>query len=399
MSEKMYYELKILNPEKIQNHSMEFLNTLHELDCFSIVDDISDLKCLQNPQLKSWMQFENFLIFGTGGSALGGECLCKIAENSPKKITFVSNLDSFELNKIFSEIDFSKTGFLGISKSGETLETIIQISIALELAVKNNLDIKKHFVFITENKNSSLKQLAENFEILCLDHPKNIGGRYSVFSIVGMLPAMLSGLNPKKIREGGQLVFKNFQNVIDGTNFIYHNVTQNIFQHVSFIYSEKLRLLGQWIAQLYAESTGKSSHGITPITAVGAIDQHSQLQLYLDGLNDKCFSFFVEKQEEEITASENFLPSSFSFLKNLKISKIFEAQSSATISTLIEKNRSVRIFQFPEVTEEIIGALFMHFMLEVVCVSKLMRINPFDQPAVERGKILTKKILGAFHDN
>ena len=395
----MCYELKILNPEKIQNYHREFLNFPYELDCFSIVNGMNDLECLNNPHLQSWMQFENFLIFGTGGSALGGECLCETAKNSAKKIKFVSNLDAFELNKIFSETNFSKTGFLGISKSGETLETIIQISIALELASKNKLDIKKHFVFITENKNSSLKQLAENFGILCLDHPKNIGGRYSVFSIVGMLPAMLAGLNPEKIRMGGQLVFKNFQNIIDSANFIYHNVTQNIFQHVSFIYSEKLRLLGQWIAQLYAESTGKSGHGITPITAIGAVDQHSQLQLYLDGPNDKCFSFFVEKQEEEISVSEKFLPLSFSFLKNLKISKIFEAQSKATISTLIDKNRPVRIFEFSKVTEELIGALFMHFMMEVVYVSKLMKINPFDQPAVEKGKILTKKILGAFHDN
>ena len=394
----MNYDCKILNPKNINSYETDFLiKELSELPCVSVVNNQDDLECLKNPRLREWMKFKNFIIFGTGGSALGGECLCRIAPSSGK-IKFVSNSDANELGKIFSEIDFENTGILGISKSGETLETICQITLALDIFSKNNADIKKHFVFITENKNSSLKELADKFDILCLDHPKNIGGRYSVFSIVGMLPAALAGLDPKEIREGGKETLRNLRHVIDGTNFVFQNFENHITQHVSFIYSEKLRLLGQWIAQLYAESTGKSKTGITPITAIGAVDQHSQLQLYLDGSNDKCFTFFTEKQNDNIYIDKNApLPSSFAFLKNKKISKIFEAQSQATISALIDQNRNVRVFEFSQVTPKILGSLFMHFIAEVICVCELMKVNPFDQPAVEKGKILTKEILS--HDD
>jgi glucose-6-phosphate isomerase len=162
---------------------------------------------------------------------------------------------------------------------------------------------------------------------------------------------------------------------------------------VSFIYSDKLAPFGAWLAQLYAESTGKCGRGITQLTARGSTDQHSQLQLYLDGNRDKCFTFFFENQELERQIPSNNLPKTFSYLEGKTTADIFRAQYAATITSLLEKKYNVREIKIQEISPEILGALFMHFMLEVACVCKLMEVNPFDQPAVERGKILTRKFL------
>ena len=164
---------------------------------------------------------------------------------------------------------------------------------------------------------------------------------------------------------------------------------------MSFIYSEKLINFGYWLAQLYAESSGKDGKGITPLTAIGSVDQHSQLQLYIDGPKDKCFTFFYEKQEKSPLIRNEILPESFMYLEAKKISTIFGCQCEATQKVLLDKGFNVRKIEIPPINEEVLGALFMHFMLEAACVCKLIDVNPFDQPAVEQGKIITKKLLSA----
>jgi glucose-6-phosphate isomerase len=256
-------------------------------------------------------------------------------------------------------------------------------------------DKEDRFVFITEDKPSSIREIANEFNFLCLDHPKTIGGRFSVFSIVGMLPALLCGADPEKIRDGGRRILENhFKEVEDGAVFVFESFRKGITQHVSFIYTDKFIPFGTWLAQLYAESTGKNGCGITPLTAIGSVDQHSQLQLYLDGSKDKCFTFFFENQKSELRIAEDrYLPSSLFYLKNKTAANVFQTQYAATVASVLEKKCNVRKIEMPEITSEIMGALFMHFMLEVACVCKLMDVNPFDQPAVEYGKILTKKLL------
>lgn len=390
---------KILFPEKLPKLDFDFLNDIKELDCFSIVNEKSDLQYFENPRLKKWLQFDNFVIFGTGGSSLGGQCIHAISEDFKlkSKIKFINNLDPNTLDNCFSDIDFSKTGFLCISKSGETLETISQLLLVISRLkrISDNIEISESVVIITENKRSSLKHIADEFDFLCLDHPSTIGGRFSVFSIVGMLPALMSGVDPIKIRSGGKSVLDNSTLINDGTSFVVHNFNNMITQHVSFIYSDRLSFFGAWLSQLYAESSGKIGNGITPLTAMGSVDQHSQLQLYLDGKNDKCFTFFMENFDNDLAIDDSdFIPEQFSYLKNKKISEIFFSQYNATLTSILEKNnRSIRKIEIPKITEEILGELFMYFMLEVVCVCKLIEVNPFDQPAVERGKIITKKLL------
>ncbi|MDR2107491.1 MAG: hypothetical protein LBO73_03155 [Holosporaceae bacterium] len=355
-----------------------------------IAKSVEDLDVLEHPRLKTWMLRKNFVVFGAGGSVLGGQCIRAISGNGGRNVRFVANSDPGTMDELFREIDPNETGFLCISKSGETLETVCQTLLALDFAKKGD-----GFTVITEDKPSSLKQIAAEFGFLCLDHPKTVGGRFSVFSLTGMLPALLCGVDPRRIRAGGSQVLDHRRDDAEkGASFVTESLQNGITEHVSFIYSDRLIAFGAWLAQLYAESTGKSGVGVTPLTAIGAADQHSQLQLYLEGRRDKCFTFFFEERtSESAVAADAFLPPAFSYLKGRNMANVFEAQFRATAAALVEKNCRVRTMETGEITPEVLGALFMHFMLEVTYICEYLKVNPFDQPAVERGKILTKNLL------
>lgn len=396
----------------------DFFDDLLQLECFKIADLDADLRFLEgNERLQRWIENnDHFLLLGTGGSSLGARAVCALGSSnssnssSKKTIEFVDNLDPCSLRDLFERLDSSsnvidRTGVLCISKSGETLETISQLLLVFEFFKRKGRDFSEKIVVITEDKPSTLKIFALENSFLCLDHSKNIGGRFSVLSVVGMLPAMICGIDPREIRKGAATVLHEGRDVVKlGAAFVAQNFAEGFRNHVSFVYSDKLAAFGAWLAQLYAESSGKDGLGITPVTARGSVDQHSQLQLYLDGPSDKCFSFFLEKQQDN-DAEDNFrisknIPTKFAYLGGKSISEIFEAQCNATIGALLEKGQGpLRKFEFPEVTPRILGELFTHFMLEVPCVCRLLGggvgVNPFDQPAVERGKIITKELLAA----
>ncbi|MBE6446954.1 MAG: hypothetical protein E7015_00470 [Alphaproteobacteria bacterium] len=376
--------------------NFDFFNDITKLDCCSIVRKTEDLEALDSPRFTEWLKLKNFLIFGTGGSSLCGQTICSALKKTDKNIRFVSNLDPFTLENVMSSSDFENTGFLFISKSGETLETITQLLLIIE-ATSSLSNFSDRFVIITENKDSTLKELADKNKFICFDHPTTIGGRYSVFSLVGMIPAVICGQDPRSIRSGGRRVLDNFGNSIykiqEGSDFVFQATRNHISNHVSFIYSDKLTCFGAWLAQLYAESSGKNSKGITPLTAIGAVDQHSQLQLYLEGPKDKCFTFFYERQERSPILSSSGIPDKFTYLVGKSISTVFESQCSATMKTLIDINAHIRRIETPPIDAVCLGALFMHFITEVICVCMLMDVNPFDQPAVEKGKIITKELL------
>ena len=392
----MLYNHIVLTDLIKRRSRFDFFKELTQLDCFNIVKHSEDLSALDDPRFKKWCGLKNFVIFGTGGSSLGGQVIHSISNSCGKNLKFISNLDPSSLENLLQEMNFEKTGFLVISKSGETLETICQLLIAMDFA-RHSHDFKDRFVIVTEDKDSTLRQIANQNKFLCFDHPNTIGGRYSVFSLVGMIPAILCGLDPRAIRTGGRRVLDNFGNSIykiqEGADFVFKNFEKGVCNHVSFIYSEKLVNFGYWLAQLYAESSGKDGKGITPLTAIGSVDQHSQLQLYIDGPRDKCFTFFYEKQEGTLAIKNENLPIKFEYLRNKKISEVFGSQCEATQKVLLENGFNVRRIEFPQISTDNLGALFMHFMLEVACVCKLMEVNPFDQPAVERGKIITKELL------
>lgn len=373
--------------EVINSKELSQVQTIIEIpECVAIANDDSNLSVLDDISLARWLKYPNFIIFGTGGSSLGGQAIYQLS--SRKNLRFVCNLDSDSLIDLFSDLDVCNTGFLCISKSGETLETICQTLIAMEKVKSSGGTIGEQFVFITEDKDSSMKRLALEHGITCVDHPKTIGGRFSVFTPVGMLPAYMCGVDPREIYAGVRETLQQ-QFVREAIAFTTDCYRHNLRQQIFFCYGEKLIAFGKWLEQLYAESTGKCGQGITPILAVGSVDQHSQLQLYLDGPADKCFSFFLEKQTSSLSIDTDY----FDYLRGKKVSDIFAAQYKGTLIALKEAGRFVRTIEFGDLTPRVLGGLFAHFMLEVIGVCRELSIDPFDQPAVEHGKNLTLKIL------
>ncbi len=333
-------------------------------------------------------QYECIIILGTGGSSLGGQTLDCIAQggNFPELI-FLDNIDPVTFEQIM-KFDPETTGVLAISKSGETTETLTQLITLLPLWEESQ--IHKHFCVITQDSTSSLLSIAKHHNMPTISHPQEIGGRYSIFTCVGMIVAHFLGMSATKIHKGASM-YLNDPLAITSSKFMHHHIQNGKTQVVIMPYSDRLNTFGSWFCQLWAESLGKQGKGTTPIKAQGTTDQHSQLQLYLDGPNDKIFTFIsLPKSDFPYPLKHPYLPE---FLNGKTMSDLFYAQEQATIQTLKNKGYPVRIIEIQDLSEENIGALFMHFIMETILVAQAMNVNPFDQPAVEEGKILAKTYL------
>ena len=327
-------------------------------------------------------KFSIYRIIGMGGSALGAEAIYNFLKFKIKKeFIFLNNLKSGVNKKIKKN-----TLNLIISKSGNTLETITNLNIQ---------KINRNCVFITENKNNYLRKIAQKMKCEIIEHKNYIGGRYSVLSEVGMLPAELMGLNEKK--------FKQFNYLINDKKFIYNlvNNVEGILQCVkkrktnSIIlnYDEDSLSLFYWYQQLVAESLGKKSKGILPIVSQMPKDNHSVMQLYLDGPKNNFFTFFdaFNKKSEKIY-NQNLLKSHL-YLKNKNINEIIFAQRIATEKIFKKKKIPFRSFFVQKKNEQTLGELFCFFILETILLGRALKVNPFDQPSVELIKKETKKIL------
>ena len=332
---------------------------------------------------KKYRTFNNVKIFGMGGSILGSEAIYSFLNHKIKKnFLFVNNLKS-EKEKFLNK---NKTLNLIISKSGNTLETVANLN--SEKKNKNN-------VFIVENNKSYLRDLAKKIGDEIIDHSNLIGGRYSVLSETGMLPAYLMGLNPDK--------FKQFDKLIKNKNFINQLILnasaiislQKKKKHNSIIlnYDENSNDLFFWYQQLVAESLGKKSKGVLPIISSVPKDNHSLMQLYLDGFKNNFFTFFYVKDTLSKKINNKYLFNSFKYLKNKKLEDVLSAQFIATQNVFNKKNIPFRTFIVNKKNEETLGELFIFFMLETILVGKAIGVNPYDQPAVELIKKETKKLL------
>ena len=319
-----------------------------------------------------------------GGSILGSKAIYKFLQNKvKKKISFIDNLTSTVNIKSINE----KCLNIVISKSGNTLETISNANIFIKKD-KNN-------VFITENKNNFLRKLAYKMKAEVIDHNNFIGGRYSVLSEVGMLPASLMGLNEKKFKQFNNLIKnkKYINNLILNTSNIIYFLDKKKFNSVIINYDESSKDLFKWYQQLVAESLGKKNKGIMPIISSMPKDNHSLLQLYLDGPKNNFFTFFSVKEKESIKIKSNLDFRFENFLKNKKISKILDAQKEGSKNIFLKKKIPHRSFTIKNRSEETLGELFTFFILETILIAKAMNINPYDQPAVELIKNETKKIF------
>jgi|TARA_B100000809_G_scaffold152320_1_gene149681 glucose-6-phosphate isomerase len=334
-------------------------------------------------QIKKINKNKNFRLIGMGGSTLGVEAIYQFLNHKiKKKFIFINNLNS-KLNNYEKKI---KATNIIISKSGNTLETIVN-SNALVNGSKN--------IFITENKKNYLRNLANDLKAEIVEHKNYIGGRYSVLSEVGMLPAEIMGLDEKKFKRLNYLINnKNFLNeLIKNVSAILKFVKEKKFNSIILNYDNKSENLFKWYQQLVAESLGKKSKGILPIISTMPSDNHSLLQLYLDGPKNNFFTFFSTQDTKSDKINNKFLQKTHNYLRNKSFSKIIYAQKSATEKVFYKKKLPFRSFEVKKRNEEVLGELFCFFILETILLGRALKVNPFDQPSVELIKKETKKIL------
>ena len=334
--------------------------------------------------LSKYKKFLNIRIIGMGGSVLGSEAIHDFLKKKiKKKLTFVNNLNNIDDYLQDKNINLN----LIISKSGNTLETV---------ANSNTLIKKKDSnIIITENKESYLTNLASQLKAEIFEHKNYVGGRYSVLSEVGMLPAELMNLNEKK--------FKQFNNLIKNKIFV-NNLINNVMATLNFInngkfasvilnYDEQSENLFKWYQQLIAESLGKKSKGILPIISSMPKDNHSLMQLYLDGPKKSFYTFFNTLDNNATKMQNNNILFSHKYLKNQSIQKIKQSQMLATEKVFISKKIPFRSFRVLKRDEKSLGELFCFFILETILLGRALNVNPFDQPSVELIKKETKKVL------
>ena len=344
--------------------------------------------------VKKFSRYNNIIIFGIGGSILGTKCIYSFFKKKiKKKVFFFDNLDP-NLHLEFKKIkNLKKSCFVVVSKSGNTVETITNLSIVLSKSlIKNNLFV------ITEIKDNGLIDIANKFNAEIVEHKDFIGGRYSVLSEVGMLPAALMGLNIKKFRNINKLLQNKFfvSSLIKSVASIYTLYKKGINNSVVLSYDSDLNDLAYWYQQLIGESLGKKGKGITPILSFAPKDHHSMLQLYLDGPKDKFYTFLSSSHKEDKNKiSAINIPNNMSFLKKRNIESILKAQSKATMNIFKLKSIPFRQFVFNKKEEVELGKVFTFFVLETILLARLLNINAFDQPAVDQVKIETQKILSA----
>tara|TARA_B100000989_G_scaffold96192_1_gene70006 strand:- start:1520 stop:2680 length:1161 start_codon:yes stop_codon:yes gene_type:complete len=332
--------------------------------------------------IKKYKKFKTYNIYGMGGSSLGAQAIYDFMRFKIKKnFIFFNNLDMKNEQKKTKNKSLS----IIISKSGNTLETI----------VNDNIFPNTNKLYITENNNNYLRNLALNLKSDIIEHKNFVGGRYSVLSEVGMLPAELMGLDCKKFKKFNKLILnKNFvKNLLSNVNSIYYLIKKKKTNSVILNYDESSYNIFRWYQQLVAESLGKNSNGVLPIISEMPKDNHSLMQLYLDGNKNAFFTFFdvIDKKSPKINKKN--ITNKFAYLKRHNLQSIKLAQKQATKNVFKLKNIPFRNIELLNKSEESLGELFTFFMLETILLGKMMKINPFDQPAVELIKKETKRIL------
>ena len=333
--------------------------------------------------LKKYKKVSNYRIIGMGGSTLGSQAIYDFLNHKIKKnFLFIDNLQAHRLRNKKKNL----TNLI-VSKSGNTIETIVNANILLKKKDKN--------IFITENKNSYLFLLAEKLKADIIHHNNFIGGRYSVLSEVGMLPAELMGLKSKNFRQLNELIKnKKFINaLISNVSSTLYFIKRKKFNSIIINYDQKSENLFKWYQQLVAESLGKHQKGLLPIVSNMPKDNHSVMQLYLDGFKNNFFTFFYVNEQKSDKINNSSILSLQKYLKNKNLSQIMLAQKKATENVFKNKNIPFRSFEIYKRDEKTLGELFCFFILETILLGQSMKLNPFDQPSVELIKKETKKLL------
>ena len=384
---KITKEIYFKNFKKKKNDN-KILNLLNKL----LLEDNSILKSFKESYKDSYKKniilklkkYSNINLIGMGGSILGSKAIFSFFLKKIKKNFYF--IDNFELSK-FNYKNRKKQLNLIVSKSGDTLETISSSNVIVSKSQKN--------IFITKKKKSYLMNLAKKLKSEIVYHNNFIGGRYSVLSEVGMLPAQLMGLNPNKFRRFNFLINnKKFINaLVQNVSNTLYLIKRKKFNSVILNYDDNSRDLFLWYQQLVAESLGKKNKGILPIVSEMPRDNHSLMQLYLDGFKNNFYTFFFVKESSSEKIINNKILKSYSYLKNKSLNDIKLSQFQATEKIFTKKLIPFRSFLINKRNEETLGELFVFFMLETILLGKALNVNPYDQPDVELIKTETKKFL------
>ena len=333
--------------------------------------------------LKKYKKASNYRLIGMGGSTLGAQAIYAFLKHKIKKpFLFVDNLQP-------NQSQSKKNNFtnLIISKSGNTIETVVNANIIIQKKDKN--------IFITDNKKNYLHLLAKKLKAEIVHHNNFIGGRYSVLSEVGMLPAELMGLNSSDFRQLNALIKNKFflNALVSNVSSTLHFIKNKKFNSIIINYDEKSENLFKWYQQLIAESLGKKKKGLLPVVSSMPKDNHSVMQLYLDGFQNNFFTFFYVNENRSQKIKNNQILSSQKYLRDKDLSDIIFAQKKASENVFKKRNIPFRSFEIKNRDEKTLGELFCFFILETILIGKCLDLNPYDQPSVELIKTETKKLL------
>lgn len=372
-------------------------------------DDLEVLK----PHAERFARFEHVVVMGSGGSSLSGKTLVALkdqgygpAKGRPK-LHFMDNVDPATFAEMTSRLPLERTGFLPISKSGGTPETLMAFFTGIS-ALEGKLGKKAladQVIAITEAADNPLRRLVGGLGATILDHDPKVGGRYAALSLVGMLPAMIAGVDGVAVREGAASVLdpvlaakdtKGLAPAVGAALAVGLAKERGINITVLMPYVDRLETFAFWYRQIWAESLGKEGHGTTPVRALGTVDQHSQVQLYLGGPSDKLFTLLIhDTAGQGIRLTPDMLggDKALDYLAGQTMGDLLLAEADATAATLVKAGRPTRLIRIAAVDERTMGALMMHYMLETMFAAELWGIDAFDQPAVEDAKILTRQYL------
>ena len=367
---------KTIKKLKNKNHLLNSLNKNYKLN-------------FNFSELKKYKKFKRIIILGMGGSILGTEAIGQFLKHKiKKKIIFLNNLDEDLINEINKIKDLKNSLFLIISKSGNTLEVLSIIDSIKNKANFNN----KNTLIITENNNNDLSFFAKKNKIKIIFHKKHIGGRYSVFSETALVPCYFMGINISKFKKNNLDFLRKDKNILikNLINMSKIYSSKKINSLILLNYCSGLDSFLLWCQQLIAESLGKKGRGLIPIISKGPRDHHSLLQLFLDGPQDKFFYLFSIKEKNKIKNSSKLFKSS---LNKSNSYKVIQEQKNAFLTILKNKNIPHLSIEIKKKDEATLGKLFSYFIFETIFLGEDLKINPFNQPAVEQVKIITKKNL------
>jgi glucose-6-phosphate isomerase len=400
--------------------ALDWLRTRHadgRLPLLRLPETRGDLETIRDTARQLADRATDIVILGTGGSSLGGQTLAQLAGfavagvgalRAPPQLHFIDNLDPDSFGTLLARLPRATTRFVAISKSGGTAETLMQTIAALSAMKNEGLQtrIPDTFLGISEpaksGKANGLRDLLGKYRVPMLDHDTGVGGRYSAFTNVGLLPAAMLGLDVAAVREGAGLALapvlaKKPSAQVPAAVGAALSVALSESKSISVMmaYCDRLQRFTHWYVQLWAESLGKGGKGTTPVAALGPVDQHSQLQLFIGGPRDKLFTVItvdgagsgprIDGDLARIAGEPGFAGKT--------IGDLVAAEGRATAETLAKNGCPVRTIHISKLDEESLGELMMHFMLETIIAAHLLGIDAFDQPAVEEGKVLAKKYL------